>query len=353
MTDTPIERRRPATIIEVAKHAGVSVGTVSRFLNGYQIRPLKRTRVEDAIKLLRYNRNAVAKAMRTERTNLVALLVPGYDEFFAGMLTHLTRGLASAGQVLLTHQHDGDPRTLALALEFFQAHRVNAIVAPGVEDVAPQVEALIHQGIPVVFYNNDVPGLAVDRVFSDNAEASRRAVSYLIDLGHRRIGMLSGDLRETTGQERLKGYQRALEDAGLPRDPRYVCGDSWRRQDADHAIRRLMELEAPPTAVFTANYELAFAVLDYLKERNLTPGEDLSLVSFDDVEVFRQLPLGVTAVAQPAAEIGEQISNIVLGHLRATGPTAPQTKILSCRIVLRNTSRPPRTEAAAARVRLV
>lgn len=333
---------RAATVVDVAERAGVSVGTVSRYLNGAELRPAKRDAVEKAIRDLRYNRNAAAKAMRTDKTNIVALLVPGYDEFFAAILASLSRTLAADGQVLLTHKHEGDARALGLAMEFFQTHRVNAVVTPGVEEVQPQVEALLAQGIPVVFFNNDVPGLRVDRVFSRNADGARKAVKHLIDLGHTRIAMIRGERQETSAEERHKGYLAALADAGISARGEYVVGGTWRRQDAFSGITRLMELPEPPTAVFTANYVLAFAVLDYLRENGLKVGEDLSLLSFDDVEPFRQMTPGVTAVAQPAAAIGEAIGEIVLDHVAGREHPQPRTVGIDCTIILRETTRPPK-----------
>ncbi|MEO6015442.1 MAG: LacI family DNA-binding transcriptional regulator [Devosia sp.] len=335
-------RSRPPTIIDVAREAGVSVGTVSRYLNGIEVRDNKRLTIEGAIKRLNYNRNAAAKAMRTERTNMVALLVPGYDEYFAGILSSLTRALAREGQVLLTHKHEGDQRALALALEFFQTHRVNAVITPGVPQVRAEVERLVQQGIPVIFFNNDVPGLDVDRVFSKNEEGAHRAVNYLLDLGHRHIGFVGGDESETSAADRQLGYRRALTERGISVRPDYVVGGTWRRQDAYAGARRLMELDKPPTAIFTANYVLALAVLDHLHEIGKTVGEDVSLVSFDDVELFKQIRPMVTAVAQPKTEIGEHIAEIVLSHLDAKQTHTSRTVLLDCSMVLRDTARPPK-----------
>ncbi|KQV29291.1 hypothetical protein ASC97_23415 [Rhizobium sp. Root1203] len=335
-------RRRAATIIDVARHANVSVGTVSRYLNGIIIRQTKREAIDKAIAALHYNRNAAAKAMRTERTNMVALLVPDYDEFFAEVLASLTRNLADEGQVLLTHKHEGDPKTLAMAMEFFQNHRVNAVVTPGVSEVRTQVEALVEHGIPVVFFNNDVPYLKVDRVFARNRDISRRAVRHLIDLGHRRIGHISGGMRETTAQDRQAGYSDALRDADIPLNPNYIAGASWKRQDAYSAIERLMQLDEPPTAIFTATYVLALAVIDYFREHDIALGKDVSLLSFDDVEIFRQMSPGVTAIAQPTTAIGQAISEIVLGHINGIQRIAPRTVTIDCSIILRQSTRPPR-----------
>ncbi|WP_375450700.1 LacI family DNA-binding transcriptional regulator [uncultured Devosia sp.] len=338
----PVGRPRAATIVDVAQRASVSVGTVSRYLNGIVIRQPKREAIDKAITALRYNRNAAAKAMRTERTNMVALLVPGYDEFFAEVLASLTRSLASEGQVLLTHKHEGDPQTLAMAMEFFQNHRVNAVVTPGVSEVRRQVAALVEHGIPVVFFNNDVPDLAVDRVFARNREFARQGVRHLIDMGHRHIAHIGGDMREMTARERQAGYCEALAEAGIAADPRYIVGGSWNRPDAAIGIERLMQLEVPPTAIFTANYVLAFAVIDYFRTHDITVGRDVSLISFDDVELFRQMSPGITAIAQPSAEMGLAIGEVVMGHVNGAQRTLPRTLMLDCTIILRQSTRPPK-----------
>lgn len=335
-------RRRAATIIEVARHADVSVGTVSRFLNGYSVRNEKRDRIKLAIDVLKYNRNAVAQAMRTDRTNMVAMLLPGYDEFFSGVLTHITKILSDEGLVLLTHEHRGEASGLGQALEFFQNHRVGAIIMPGMEAVRPQVNALLEQGIPVIFYNNDCPGLPVDRVFSNGREGSRQAVRHLHDLGHRQIGIIAGLQEETSAVDRLEGYRQGMRECGLPVDPDYETGWSWQRRHAGFdGMEALVSLPKPPTAVLASNYVLALGALDCMKGRDLQVGKDISLITYDDVDFLKFITPSISAIAQPAAAIGQHIAEIVLQKLKRGRPTAPRTVYLDCSIILRESTKPP------------
>lgn len=332
--DSP--RKRAPTIIDVAEAAGVSVGTVSRFLNGIPVRDGKRAVIEAAIAALRYNRNAAASAMRTDRSNLVALLVPGYGEFFGNIITSLNTRLAQHGQVLLTHQHDRDYRALRLALQFFKDHRVNAVITPGVPDLRREIDDLVASGIPVLFFNNDIDGLPVDRVFSRNTEAAEHAMRYLVDMGHRHIGFLSGDDTETSATERLAGYRRAVARYNLPVDDRYIAGGAWRRHTAFYGTRQLLDLPTPPTAILAASNDLALGVMDYAREYGINLGSDLSLVSFDDSELFRQARPGITSIAQPTAEIGTEIAELVMSHVTGTHGGHSREIRLDCTLQLRD-----------------
>lgn len=329
-------RRRAPTIIDVAEAAGVSVGTVSRYLNGVPIRDSKRTVIEAAITALRYSRNAAASAMRTDRNNLVALLVPGYGEFFGSVTHSLNARLVAHGQVLLTHQHDRDHRALQLALQFFKDHRVNAVVTPGVPELRQEIDDLIAAGIPVIFFNNDVANLPVDRVFSRNAEGAERAMQYLVDMGHRQIGFLSGYDIETSARERLAGYRRAVQHHGLPVDDSYIAGGQWKRHIAFYATQQLLDLPTPPTAILAASNDLALGLMDYAREAGIRLGSDLSVVSFDDSEFFRQSRPGITTIAQPTAEIGTEIAELVMSHITGTHGGHFREVRLDCTLQLRD-----------------
>lgn len=332
-------RKRAPTILDVAKRAGVSVGTVSRYLNNISVRPSKRVPIEAAIAELRYSRNAAASAMRNERSNLVAMLVPGFGDFFGEILASLNTRLTDYGQVLLTHRHDRDHRAMALALQFFRDHRVNAVVAPGVPELRREIAALTDAGIPVIIFNNDLPDLKIDKVLTQNEKGSLDAMQYLVDMGHRRIAFLGGDMQESSAIERLKGYRRAVALHKLPLDGRYVLGDAWSRHIGYSSTRQLMELGEPPTAILAASIDLALGVMDYANEAGTNIGETLSLISFDDAEIFRQWKPSITSIAQPTAGIGVEIAELILTHLNGRHGNRYREIRLDCTIQLRHSVR--------------
>lgn len=338
-TDPILNRRRAPTIVDVARLAGVSVGTVSRYLNGIDIRDAKRLQIENAISELKYSRNAAASAMRSDRSNLVAILMPAFGEFFGAILSELNDRLTDEGQVLLAHRHDRDHRALALALQFFRDHRVNAVITPGVADLRGEIEALIDAGIPVILFNNDIPGLKVDRVLTQNAEGIESAMRYLMDMGHRHIGFIGGDVQESSAIERREGYQRAVRANALPVDESYIVGDAWSRHMAYFSARQLMELPKPPTAILAASIDLALGVMDYAADAGLMIGEEISLMSFDDAEIFQQNKPGITCIAQPTARIGEEIAQLVMSHISGHHDNRHREIRLECEIRLRRSVR--------------
>jgi LacI family transcriptional regulator len=270
---------------------------------------------------------------------MIGFLVPAFDDFHAVMLEHLARSVRRTGRALLTYCHGGDPRIIAEALDFFAAQRVDALIMDGVAEVYDRVDDLIAHDVPIIFYNNDVRGLAADRVMVENARASHRAVSHLIDLGHRRIGILTGDLHNSSGVERLAGYHQALAEHGVPIVPELNVVGNWKPDGGYHAIKRMMQTDEPPTAIFSSNYGMAIGALGWLKEQGLKVPDDLSLVSFDDVALFRLHEAGITAVAQPLAKIADTITDILVERLADPTDHHSRTVRLECDIILRGSTR--------------
>lgn len=332
-------RRRGATVIDVAKAANVAIGTVSRYLNGQTIRRSNREQIEQAIQELGYRRNVAAASIRTDLTHMIGFLVPTFDEFHARMLEHLANSVRRTGRALLTYCHSGDPRIVAEALDFFASQRVDALIMDGTAEVYDRVDDLIEHDVPIIFYNNDVRGLAADRVMVENQRASHRIVSHLIDLGHRRIGILTGDPRNSSGIERLAGYEQALRDRGIAIEPALSARGNWVIDGGYEATKRLMTSDNPPTAIFSANYGMAIGALSWLKENGRHVPDDVSLASFDDVPVFRLYEAGVTTVAQPVARIAETITDILVERLAEPSSGMTRSVVLECDIILRGSTR--------------
>jgi LacI family transcriptional regulator len=180
-------RKRAATILDVAEAAGVAVGTVSRYLNGLPVRNANRHPIEDAIRELGYRRSSIAVSLKTQTTGIVGLMIPGYSEFHASLHVALTRRLQQSGRALICYSHDRDPTSIARGLEFFAEHRVDAVIIDGDEGARPVLQRSIEDGLIVVLYDHDLPGIPADRVFMENLKSSKRLVDHLAELGHRRI----------------------------------------------------------------------------------------------------------------------------------------------------------------------
>ncbi len=332
-------RRRVATIVDVANAANVAVGTVSRYLNGHPVRRGNREQIESAIQAVKFRRNSIAAAMKSSKTHLIGFLAPSFDDFHGGLIEQLSYAIRRDGRALLICCHDADRKVMQEALDYFATQRVDALVMSGAEELYESVDEMVRGGLPVIFYNDDLKGLPADRVFVENRNASCRAVSHLIDLGHRRIAIISGDLRGTSGSERYQGYLNALETRGIAVDPHLVMQGGWSPPGGFDATQRLLALDDPPTAIFSANYKMAAGALRCLKEHELKVPRDMSLVSFDDVDLFDLHEPGITAIAQPTAQIAETIARIIADRLADPGDSSRRTINLSCNIILRGSTR--------------
>ena len=339
MTDADDARRQP-TIVEVADRAGVAIGTVSRYLNGQPVRASNRTQIARAINELGYRRNALAAAMKTDLTNTVGFLVPNISDFHAAVLENLSRLMRRQGRALLAYCHNDETDSVLELLDFFDSHRVDALVMDGRYDAADRIQEFVEAGTPVIFYDNDADGPPVDRVFVENQAASFRAVSYLLDIGHSRVAVLTGDTKVTAGRQRYEGYRQALLSRGFEIDPAYVLDSHWNENEAYSGMLQLLTLPEPPTAVYCCNYNMGVGALRRIKEQGLRIPDDISVVSFDDVPLFRLHESGVTAIAQPVAKIAETISSMLTSRLSDRGRAhAPHTITLDCDIILRGSTR--------------
>jgi LacI family transcriptional regulator len=334
--------KKQATIVDVAQTAGVAIGTVSRYLNGLPIRASNRQPIEAAITELGYRRNMVAVSMKRQTTHIVGLMVPNLSEFHAGLLEHLTRRLRATGRAVLCYSHDLDPASIEAGLEFFSAHRVDAVVVDGLASARQLLQRYVAEGLPLVIYDNDIEDLPADRVFTTNRRSSQRLINHLIELGHTRIATISGNFTDSAARERRDGYIDALVERGLPVRDDYIVTGNWNEAGAYAAIRDLMALSEPPTAVFSANYNMTMGALHWLREHNVSVPDDLSVVSFDDVPAWSIHPAGITAIDQSIDRLAETVVSVLLDRLEAGAPAGGRTLLVDANIILRGSARSPR-----------
>jgi LacI family transcriptional regulator len=280
--------------------------------------------------------------MKSDLTNTVGFMVPMLSDFHAGVLVKLSQRMRTTGRAVLAYCHNDDSGSIAEALEFFAAHRVDCLVMDGHDEAADGVRELLAGGTPVILYDNDLPGLPVDRVLVENRAASARAVGHLLDIGHTRVAVVTGNVRNYAGQERFDGYLQAMRERGLEPPPEYIVNGNWTESSGYAGMLRLLSLEHPPTALYCCNYNITVGALALLKEHGLRVPHDISLASFDDIPLFSLHEAGITAVAQPIDKITETIAGFINSRLSEEGTFhAPQTIKLGCDVVLRGSTRKP------------
>jgi DNA-binding LacI/PurR family transcriptional regulator len=329
------------TIADVAAHAGVGAGTVSRVLNNSpQVSATTRARVQASIAVLEYHPNPLARGLSRGRCQTVGVVVPFFTH--ASAIERL-RGVVAA--------LDGSRYDLVLFNVESPVHRDEHFAALARRDRAdgllvlsmpPPPEQLerLTRTVPVVLV--DTRGDGVPMVVTDDVDGGRIATRHLVALGHQRIAFMGDDPENPFGFEsspdRERGYMEVLEEAGIDFDPRLVRHGPHDRVVGRRLTEQFLSLRDPPTAVFASSDVQALGVLEAARAAGLRVPDDLSVVGFDDIEVSAYA--GITTVRQPLFDSGRLGAQLLLNALRHEDPPSPVTHELSLELVVRSTTAP-------------
>jgi LacI family transcriptional regulator len=299
----PQPPRRP-TMLDVARHAGVSLKTVSRVVNGEPaVAQARIDRVLAAIAELGFRRNDIARNLRSGTVNAtIGLLIEEMANPFYATIASVCADIAADHQTLLiTTSSEEDPeRERDLLLDLTQRRVDGLIVVPAGQDHS-FLRREVEMGMPVVFLDRPPEQLIADTVLLDNQGGSRAGVRQLLAAGHRRIGILLDSLSVYTMRERLAGAHAALEAVGLPHDAALVREGVKGPDDAGKAIAEMLDQADPPTAFFCANNRLTVGALQELYRR----GNDAPLLGFDDFELSHLMPRPLTLIAYDPREMAK------------------------------------------------
>ena len=328
-------------MIDVARGADVSIATVSAFLNGTSnVSPELTQRIEASIREIGYERNAIARSLKTGATHTIGLTVADIrNPFFTDVVAVIQNVLNRAGYAVMLCSSDEDTAKQDDQIKLLLDRSVDGlIIAPAGEDETMR-RLVKSTRKPVVLIDRMIEGLGVDAVVLDNCAAVFEAVQYLIGLGHGRIGYISGSVSTTTGFDRLQGYKRALGVAGLPYNPDLIREGHFREADGYRAAMELMSLPQPPTALFSANNLMVIGAMRAIRDMGRSCPGDISVASMDDfpwADVFSPM---LTTVAQPVEAIGQQAARLLLDRL-AGKASDPQVLTLRGRLIVRNSCMP-------------
>lgn len=304
-----------ATIREVSKYAQVSVATVSRVVNGNKwVAEATRQRVLDAMQALGYQPNSFARSLATNKSETIGMVVGDLGgPFFGEMMQYAERVIRDAGKHLIVTSGHSSLEEERDAIQFLLKRRCDALILH--LDLMPDEEILElvdSETSPMILVNRLVPELADQCVCLDNEAGGYLAARHLIDLGHRRIACITGPLYKSDARDRLAGYRRALEGAGLDYDDRLVVQGDFLEPGGEVALDRLLRRDEPFTGLVVGNDLMAIGVINSLKERGLRIPEDCSLVGYDDVLMAGYLDPALTTVRVPVAEFGTAAGRLAL-----------------------------------------
>lgn len=304
------------TIQDVAERAGVGKVTVSYVLNGHsataRISEETQRRVRAAADELNYRPNALARMLATKRTDLLAVVLQRghffthWSPFTAEVMRGVSTAAVELGFDLMLHTKSVEPDCEA---DVLSDGRIDGALVLRDED-DPLVAHLAERDLPCVLFFTRGQGNNIAYVDSDNFSGGRMATRHLIELGHRRIGMVRGPLRSSSSNDRYNGYRDALENAGIGVAPERVVSVPSSGSDIE-PFRRLMQSPDRPSAVFVWSDDVAFACLTVLRDLGLRVPEDVSIVGFDSLTACDQSVPPLTSVRQPIFEMAVEATRLV------------------------------------------
>ena len=324
------------TIMDVARESGVSYSTVSRALNGYEyVKPTTREKVLRAAEKLGYVPNQQARSLAGGRSNLIGMLVPALDNgYIAEIIRGIDEELAKSHYNLIlytTHHHRGNEASYVATIVNSAADGLLLVVPL---DSKHYLDMLREQRFPHVLIDQSDMTEQSPVVNATNWQGAYDATQYLIELGHKRIGFVTGLIEMTSATERLDGYRAALSDFGIPSDESLIVMGDFREQGGYLAAQHLLDLSQKPTAIFASNDLSAFGVMDAIRERGLSIPNDMSVIGFDDIPQASIVHPKLTTIRQPLEQIGRMAVRMLLKHL--ANPDQPPSRLtLATRLIVR------------------
>ncbi|HEX7075498.1 MAG TPA: substrate-binding domain-containing protein [Hyphomicrobiaceae bacterium] len=337
-------KRRP-TIRDVAKAAGVSVGSVSRVLNGGPYAsPDLQSKVARAISDLDYQPDVVAQSMRLRSTQTIGCMLSEFtNPMYAEIVDAIEERLQREGYLLVcaTTRNDA-PRETAMISSIRRRRMDGLIVMAGNETFDDVNKALVELEIPTVLIDREVP-VNYDAIYVDHRGGAIEATRYLIGLGHKRIALLMPSVQVRPGRERAEGYKAALREAGLPVDPNLIRPQKASTSFAFSEVDRLLQSEDPPTAIITLGTRMLAGVLKAVAARGLSIPDDMSIVSVGDTDIVRCAAPAITAIKWDLAEQGRDAAGLLIEQLNGVKRAGPVHLSLPTELIIRNSCAAPRS----------
>ncbi|OZV81492.1 hypothetical protein CA850_09900 [Micromonospora echinospora] len=327
-----------ANIYDVAKAAGVSPATVSRVLNGGSVSSERAARVRAACEDLGFRPNRVARGLRRQRSDVLALIISDIENPF---FTALARGVedvarASNLSVVLCNADD-NPEKEAEYLDVALAEHMAGVIIFPASLAETDVTALLDRGVPVVAVDRSPESAAIDTVTADDENGAYVATRHLLDEGYRRVACITGPRASSAATERLRGFLRAHRESEAPRRRPRVAYADFRVRGGYQAMGELLDLAEPPDAVLTTNSLMAAGALEALYDRDLRPPE-IGVATFGDTFWAHLVQPALTTVHQPAYEIGQAAAELLFKRRHAPD-IEPQRLVLPTRLQIRSSSR--------------
>ncbi|NMO94719.1 LacI family DNA-binding transcriptional regulator [Paenibacillus lemnae] len=332
------------TIYDIARLAGVSTATVSKvFNNRGSISDKTKKRIMAISEELNYQPSGVASALAGKKTFTIGLLIPDVmNPFFAEMTRHVEDRAHELGFNLVICNTDNNQQKELKYIQLLRQKRVDGIVAAtGVSD-EKLLKELIKDEIPVALISRDMSVLSASTVLVDDFAGGHAAASYLIALGHRRIGIVTESLDIISSRDRVRGFQDAMDNAGLTLAGDQVKVSDFSPEGGSRAACELLDSTHPPTAIFACNDILAIGVMHAARQKGLSVPLQLSVIGFDNTLLAALSDPPLTTIAQPIQAMGQQVVDLITREINEI-TSIKQRIVLLPELVIRGSAQEPAT----------
>ena len=346
MSRNKTSRRQPPkaiTINEIAREAGVSTATVSRAFN--QPNKLKKATLEKVSAVIErhhYVSHGLAGGLASRRSRLLGLVIPMVTNSIYGASTQAIQQAAQeAGYTVLVGVSEFSEEREAALIHQLLSRRVEGLILTGEQRVTTVYDKIIRNHCPFVITWKLTSSLERPSVSFNNAKAARAAVAHLLALGHRRIGLVCGrtDVNDRALQRKV-AFEKTLREAKIEPDPELMFERPFEFIEGQAAMRRMLQLSRPPTAVFCANDVQAIGALSECREAGLVIPDDISIVGFDDMPIAQYITPKLTTVRVPAQEMGDSAAKRLIAAIETSAPVQP-LELPTDLVIRETTARPP------------
>ena len=304
-----------STIKDVAKKTGLSIGTISKYLNGIRVKPKNEQMIRDAIDELDYSVNGIARGLKTKKTMTIGVLIPNLTDIFCTtIISYVEKCLAEKGYSIIVCDYFLDRNLFVEKIDLLTSKNVDGLITVP-DEYARETLRKLQQKMPVVLVDCLVGGLACDAVLTDSYESSFNATSWLLEQGHRNIGIILGRRDSFTSYERLRGYSDAHERHHVPVKNALIEYGDYTVNGGFEATCRLVKNNPDMTVLFPTNVYMTNGTIFALRQLGVRIPEDISLMGFDQSDVAEFFRPRLNYLKQPLEELGERVTKLLLKRL--------------------------------------
>lgn len=303
-----------ANIKDVAQKTGLSIATISKYVNGKKIKPKNQILIDNAIAELNYRPNLVARGLKISKTMTIGILLPNLtSQFFPMVVTDLEKRLSKLGyNVIIANYNESSELEESKFYNLLSRSVDGIIVAPRSLPEKCILEAE-QRGVPVIFFDRLVKGISVDAVVIDNYDILKKVAKRLIELGHKKIALLAPEYSIYAIKERIRGGTDAIREAGL-KEELWLCGSD---SASAYLVSKQKLEEEGPTAIIACSSSMTVGCLMACIERGKKIPDDVSLVGFDNYTISSLVEPHISMVYQPVSEISENICDQIISRIRS------------------------------------